>query len=127
MKELLKQSRLYDFYGELLTESQREILEMYYFEDLSLSEIAETRGTSRAAVHDLIRRSEAKLEGYEEKLHLVERFLAQSEELGRMVKLVRESRENEGNPEAVPASVRSRLDRILDEALAETKELSGEP
>ena len=127
MKELLKQSRLYDFYGELLTESQREILEMYYFEDLSLSEIAETRGTSRAAVHDLIRRSEAKLEGYEEKLHLVERFLAQSEELGRMVKLVRESRENEGNPEAVPAYVRSRLDRILDEALAETKELSGEP
>ena len=127
MKELLKQSRLYDFYGELLTESQREILEMYYFEDLSLSEIAETRGTSRAAVHDLIRRSEAKLEGYEEKLHLVERFLAQSEELDRMVKLVRESRENEGNPEAVPAYVRSRLDRILDEALAETKELSGEP
>ena len=127
MKELLKQSRLYDFYGELLTESQREILEMYSFEDLSLSEIAETRGTSRAAVHDLIRRSEAKLEGYEEKLHLVERFLAQSEELGRMVKLVRESRENEGNPEAVPAYVRSRLDRILDEALAETKELSGEP
>ncbi len=118
MKELLKQGRLYDFYGELLTESQREILEMYYFEDLSLSEIAETRGTSRAAVHDLIRRSEEKLAGYEEKLHLVERFLEASGKLDTIAGLARKAGENGGRPEAVPEIVRELLGQIRIEAEA---------
>lgn len=58
-----------------MTEHQKEIYECYIQEDLSLAEIAEEFGTSRQAVHDVIKRCNALLSGYEEKLHLVERFL----------------------------------------------------
>ena len=67
---------LYDFYGELLGERQRRLYEASRFHDLSLSEIAYEEGISRQGVHDLLKRAEEKLKGYEEKLRLVERFLA---------------------------------------------------
>ncbi len=67
MKQVYEISLLYDFYGELLTPSQQEIIRMYYFEDLSLAEISEARGGSRSAAHDLIRRSVEKLQSYEER------------------------------------------------------------
>ena len=76
MNEILEQALLYDFYGELLNEHQKEIYEQVLLEDLSLGEIAAEQGISRQAVHDLVRRCRKTLEGYEEKLHLVERFLA---------------------------------------------------
>ena len=76
MDEILKQSLLYDFYGELLTEHQKEIYEQFIVEDLSLSEIAKDAGISRQGVHDLIKRCDKILEGYEAKLHLVEKFLS---------------------------------------------------
>ena len=67
---------LYDFYGELLTDHQKEIYGQFVLEDLSLSEIAQSEGISRQGVHDLIRRCQKILEGYESKLHLVEKFLS---------------------------------------------------
>ncbi|MEE1314765.1 MAG: YlxM family DNA-binding protein [Faecalimonas sp.] len=76
MNGLLEQALLYDFYGELLTEHQKEIYEKFVLEDLSLSEIADDAGISRQGVHDVIKRCNKILEGYEEKLHLVEKFLA---------------------------------------------------
>ena len=74
MEKLVEQGLLYDFYGELLTEHQREIYEDAVYQDMSLSEIAEEHGISRQGVHDLIKRCDKLLSGYEEKLHLVERF-----------------------------------------------------
>lgn len=71
----VEQALLYDFYGELLTEHQKEIYEQFVLEDLSLSEIAAEEGISRQGVHDLIKRCHKILTGYEEKLHLVEKFL----------------------------------------------------
>ena len=71
----LKQAYLYDFYGELLNEHQRRIYEEFHFQDLSLGEIAEEKGISRQGVADMVRRCRQKLEGYEAKLHLVEKFL----------------------------------------------------
>ena len=70
----LMQSMLLDFYGQLLTEKQRECYDLHYNEDLSLSEIAEQSGSSRQAVWDNIRRAEAALKDTEEKTGLVKRF-----------------------------------------------------
>ena len=70
----LMQSMLLDFYGELLTEKQRECYDLHYNEDLSLSEIAEQCGISRQGVWDNIRRAEASLKEIEEKTGLIRRF-----------------------------------------------------
>ena len=74
MYDILKQTLLYDFYGELLTAHQKEIYEEVVLDDCSLSEVAEAHGISRQGVHDLIKRCQKMLEGYEEKLKLVEKF-----------------------------------------------------
>ncbi len=66
-------NNLYDYYGCLFTEKQQEYFENYYFEDLSLSEIAENNGVSRNAVHGQIKIVEEKLLFYEEKLKLYEK------------------------------------------------------
>ena len=68
---------LLDFYGQLLTERTREILELRFQEDMSLAEIAEDCGISRQAAHDAIHRGVSSLTEYEEKLKLVERFTQQ--------------------------------------------------
>ena len=95
MDEILKQSLLYDFYGELLTEHQKEIYEQFIVEDLSLSEIAKDAGISRQGVHDLIKRCNKILEEYEEKLHLVERFLSVKEKVHQIDGLLAEAEENQ--------------------------------
>ena len=75
MEPKVQQTYLYDFYGELLNEHQRKVFEDFVFNDLSLGEIAEEQGISRQAVHDMIRRSTKKLEEYEQRLHLMARFM----------------------------------------------------
>ncbi|MBR5931963.1 MAG: YlxM family DNA-binding protein [Lachnospiraceae bacterium] len=75
MEEFVKRSLLYDFYGDLLTDRQKEIYGAYVQEDLSLAEIAQEYRISRQGVHDLIRRVGMILDGYEEKLQLVAKFL----------------------------------------------------
>lgn len=75
MEDKIRLGFLYDFYGELFSEHQKEIYECFVIEDLSLSEIADEHGISRQGVHDLIKRCSEKLEMYEDKLHLVDKFL----------------------------------------------------
>lgn len=70
----LTMTMLLDFYGELLTEKQRFFFDMYYNENLSLSEIAENEGISRQGVRDLISRAESTLRATEEKTGLIKRF-----------------------------------------------------
>lgn len=64
---------LYDYYGELLSDIQKEYFESYYFDNLSLSEISENDGKSRNAVHKCIKGSCNKLYEYEDKLKLYEK------------------------------------------------------
>ncbi len=74
MDKIYEQTLLYDFYGELLNDHQKQVFEDAVFNDLSLSEVAEAHGISRQAAHDLIRRVTMTLQGYEEKLHMIDRF-----------------------------------------------------
>ena len=95
MDEIFKQSLLYDFYGELLTDHQKEIYEQFIVDDLSLSEIAKDAGISRQGVHDLIKRCNKILEEYEAKLHLVERFLSIKEKVHQIDGLLAEAEEDQ--------------------------------
>ncbi len=81
MEKKVRQTYLYDFYGDLLTEHQQNIYQAFVLEDLSISEIAEEEGISRQGVHDLVKRCDKILEGYEQKLHLLERFLKNREKI----------------------------------------------
>ena len=76
----MKISFLLDFYGEVLSERKRLVLEYYYNDDLSLAEIAQEIGISRQGVRDLVKKAEEELHFYEEKLGLAKRFrLAQTQ------------------------------------------------
>ena len=70
-----RMTMLFDFYGELLTERQKEFFDLYYNEDLSLSEIAENNGISRQGVRDVIVRAEAAMQEIEDKTGLIRRFM----------------------------------------------------
>ena len=72
---------LYDFYGDVLTERQKEFYDLYYNEDLSLSEIAENSGITRQRVRDVIVRAEAILTDLEDKTGLIKRFHAMHKQL----------------------------------------------
>jgi len=74
LSEIKTMSMLYDFYGNLLPSRQREFLKLYREENFSLSEIALEFGLSRQGVYDGVKKAEAALYSYEEKLKLVERF-----------------------------------------------------
>lgn len=87
MEKIVEQGLLYDFYGELLTEHQKKIYEDVVYNDFSLTEIARENGISRQGVHDLVRRCNHILQGYEDKLHLVERFLRVKENVSRLEEL----------------------------------------
>ena len=75
MEEIVRKTMLFDFYGDLLTEHQREIYEAVVLNDTGYSEVAQEEGISRQGVHDLVRRCDRQLEAYESKLGLMERFL----------------------------------------------------
>ena len=66
-------NELYDLYGSLLTKKQQEIIELYYCEDLSLSEISEQFNISRNAVYDCLKKGIKQLENYEKELKLLEK------------------------------------------------------
>ena len=115
MNKILEQALLYDFYGELLTTHQKEVYEQFILDDLSLSEIAESAGISRQGVHDLIRRCQRALEGYENKLHLVERFLSVKEKVGEIGEILDEWEREKKNPEEIVERIRRISDTIIEE------------
>jgi predicted DNA-binding protein YlxM (UPF0122 family) len=110
MDPLTRRLLLFDFYGGLLTERQREVYDLYYQKDFSLGEIAEMLHVSRAAVHDLLRRTEEGLERYEGILSLLALYVRRKEALEAFLSRLREA-------EAVPAPWRrefeSRIERLL--------------
>ncbi|MBR2380951.1 MAG: winged helix-turn-helix transcriptional regulator [Clostridia bacterium] len=88
----LKKAYLLDFYGDVLTERKKEVLDMYYNEDLSLAEIAEQIGISRQGVRDLIKKAEEEIFFLEEKLGLAQKMSALRLHSDNMLRIA----ENEG-------------------------------
>lgn len=113
MEQFLKQSLLYDFYGELLTEHQREVYEEVVQNDLSYSEAAEAFGVSRQGIHELVKRCNRILEDYESKLHLVGRFLQIRSSVQEIQEL--SSQYEAIEKEELARRVRSISERILEE------------
>lgn len=73
MEELVYYTMLYDIYGSLLTEKQKDYFEEYYFKNLSLSELANKYNISRNAIHKQIKETIKRLENYEDNLHLAKK------------------------------------------------------
>ncbi len=113
MEKIVEQSLLYDFYGELLTQHQRRIYEDVVFNDYSLSEVAEDEGISRQGVHDLIKRCDKQLKGYEEKLHLMGRFMQTKKDVELIKSYAKELKKNK-NLELAD-KICNVSDRILNE------------
>lgn len=77
---------LFDFYGQLLTDHQKDILNDYYNEDLSMAEIAENNNVSKSAISDIIKRSLVQLQEYEDKLNLIKQTKSLDNIIDRMEK-----------------------------------------
>lgn len=113
MEKIVEQALLYDFYGELLTEHQKKLYEDVVLNDFSLSEIAEEQGISRQGVHDLIRRCNKILIDYENKLHLMEKFLHTKDKIGEINQLVMKS--DDLSKEQLAAQIKKLTESILEE------------
>ena len=84
---------LFDFYGDMLTDKQRDVVELYYNDDLSLAEIAENEGITRQGVRDSIKRAESQLLEMEERLGLARRFREMREGMDSIRDAAREIKE----------------------------------
>lgn len=111
LDNLAKESLLYDFYGGLLTDKQREVMELYHEENYSIVEIAGELGVSKQAVHDNLRKTERILSDYEDKLGLVSRFVSRSNAL-RAVRADVESLRDELKGNEGMKNLTSRIDEI---------------
>ena len=115
MEKFVEQGYLYDFYGELLTERQQHVYESVVLEDYSLSEGAEDLGISRQGVHDMIKRCNKTLEEYEQKLHLVEKFLSVKEKVSKIDDTLAEWEREKNAPVEMVKRIRKIADAIIEE------------
>ncbi|MBO9130187.1 putative DNA-binding protein [Bacillus sp. 165] len=88
LEKTTRMNYLFDFYQSLLTPKQRNYMSLYYLDDYSLGEIAEEFEISRQAVYDNIKRTEAMLEEYEEKLLLFNKFQERQQLVHRLKELL---------------------------------------
>ena len=97
MEKIVKVAQLYDVYGQLLNEKQRDVINCYYNEDLSLQEIADNDGKTKQAISDMINRSVDKLFEFEDELSLLK---SKTELVGALYD-IRELIESSNNKEAI--------------------------
>jgi Uncharacterized protein conserved in bacteria len=108
---------LSEFYGSLLTEKQASVIEDYYNNDLSLSEIAENNNITRQGVRDNIKQAEKKLYDMEEKLGLMKRFLSEEKKIKSILKnvLIIEKDIEQGNNDILPKikEIKQQLSKLV--------------
>lgn len=99
MEKNVEISMLNEFYGNLLTQKQYEIIDDYYNHDLSLSEIAENNQITRQAVRDILKKGEKKLFEYEEKLMFMKRTLNQEKKIEKVLSELTKIEKNDSDKE----------------------------
>ncbi|MCE5287224.1 MAG: YlxM family DNA-binding protein [Pelosinus sp.] len=112
LDKVLKIGVLFDFYGALLTDKQRQCVEMHYLNDFSLAEIALEFAVSRQAVHDILKRAEQILFEYEDKLGLAKRNQRQQHAIQEAYELLNRLKPEEKLPEI--KLVLDKLSGLLD-------------
>lgn len=105
-------SLLFDFFGDLLTEKQRNCFDLYYNDDLSLSEIAEQAGISRQGVRDNILRAESALREYEEKTGVVRRFTETQTAISQLEESIKLFLANNAHSEQEASSILEKLEKL---------------
>ena len=100
---------LFDFYGDLLTKKQRSVIELYYFNDFSLNEIAEEHNITRQAVLDMIKRTEKLLNQYESKLMLVDKYIKRRAKIENILSLLDQADNKENR-----LQIKTLVSEILD-------------
>ena len=115
LEKIVRQSLLYDFYGELLTEHQKSIYEDVVMNDLSYSEIARLNGISRQGVYDMIKRCDKILE--EAKLKLVEKFVNARDKVTVIIDTIEvlKQQNKDSNLDALIANIDKKASEILEE------------
>jgi len=112
---------LFDFYGDLLTDRQKEFYDLYYNEDLSLAEIAENYGITRQGVRDVIVRAEAYLTEIEDKTGLIRRFHTMQSQLREIADCIRQvtdlndKRLGSDELEVLASRIQSLTDKLIQE------------
>ena len=115
-----RMAMLFDFYGDILTDRQKEFYDLYYNEDLSLGEIAENYNITRQGVRDVIVRAEATLTELEDKTGLIKRFHTMKGQLQQVRDDAQQlidlaSRRDDNEMEALALRVRDTADALLKE------------
>ena len=116
-----RMAMLYDFYGDLLTDRQKEFYDLYYNEDLSLAEIAENYGITRQGVRDVIVRAEAYLTEIEDKTGLIRRFHTMQDQLKEVaacavqIRAIHDARLNDRELEDLAQRIQSLTDILIQE------------
>ena len=111
----LEISFLLDFYGDVLTERQREVMEQYYNDDLSLAEIAENFGITRQGVRDSIKRGEGIILDLEQKVGFAARYRAVQQGVAQLESLVRSIRFANSNSYSPNPEIERDTERMLEE------------
>lgn len=101
MNDRYRLNMLFDFYGELLTDNQKNILDDFLNSDYTISEIANNKNISRQSIHDTVKRCEQILLAYEEKMQLVKRFSLAKEEILKAKKLLKKDDINSSKKELI--------------------------
>lgn len=114
MLKHIRISIMLDNYGCLLTPKQKDIMELYYNNDFSLSEIAEGTKTSRQAIYDLIKRCEKQLDEYENKLKLVEKYFESDKIKKEMLQMINHMRD-EKITQKDKESILTKLEDMINE------------
>ena len=115
-----RMTMLFDFYGELLTDRQKEFFDLYYNEDLSLAEIAENAGISRQGVRDVIVRAEGIMQEVEDKTGLIKRFHTMHSQLEQLRQDAQQlvelaAQRDQADMELLALRVRDTADQLLKE------------